>query len=250
VAYTCSPVVYSLFVKTSLINQTPTLIFHWSDIDGYLETDSNHPTAPAVKDDVKEWFNFLSLALNSNLTFSSKSVQDWVNKMKNMRETLNLSNYTTIRGIVSTQQAITQYGLDKSKLPTKFLSNKDTLIFEPTGLSPPSSYFRTDPYAGMMCAFDNLFCRDNSGKRIVNIILRAKDVKLSKLVSKGTFIQKRGHNENNCPFGDLATVMKMSKKEIQDHIKSSNCPFTSSKQQRVYGEVADVIVFDDSVYYG
>jgi len=248
--YVCSPVIYSLFIKTSLINQSPTLLFHWPDVDGYLETDAKHPTAPAKKQDIIEWFTLLNLAISSICSLSNTFIQTWIAKLKTNATTLSLSNYGTIKGIFKTEDAISKYNLDTSKMSKSFISRDKTLIFEPTGLSPPTSYFRTDPYAGMQCAFDNLFCRDTNGNKNVNILLRAKNVELSKLITSGTFIDMHAHDIDNCPFNDLSTSQRLNIDEIASHLNSGNCPYTSSKQQRIYGQVADIIVFDDAIYYG
>lgn len=247
--YVCSPVIYSLFITTSLINQCPTLLFHWPDVDGYLVTDAKHPTAPAKKQDIIEWFTFLELAISSNCSLSNAFIQNWITKLKTNAATVSLSNYDTIKGVFETRNIISKYNLDVNKLSKSFIINDKTLIFEPTGLSPPTSYFRTDPYAGMLCAFDNLFCRDAKGRKIMNILLRAKNVELSKLSELGTFIDIHAHSVNNCPFSDLSASQKLKVDEIASHLNSGSCPYTSSKQQRIYGEVADVIVFDDAIYY-
>jgi hypothetical protein len=248
--YVCSPVIYSLFIKTSLINRCPTLLFHWPDVNGYLISDTKHPTAPAKEQDILEWFTFLELALNSQCSLSNKFVENRIAKLKTKTTNVSLSSYDTIKAILKTKDAISNYKLDASKLSKNFLTRDKTLIFEPTGLSPPTSYFRTDPYAGMLCAFDNLFCRNVEGNKVVNILLRAKDVELSKLIASGTFINTSSHNVNDCPFKDLFTCQRLNVKEIVSHLNNGSCPYTSSKQQRIYGEVADVIVFDDAIYYG
>jgi hypothetical protein len=219
-------------------------------MDGYLVTDAKHPTAPAKKQEITDWFTFLELAIGSNCSLSNAFIQNWIVKLKTHTTTISLSNYDTIKGIFETKNVISKYNLDVSKLSKTFMTNNKTLIFEPNGLSPPKSYFRTDPYAGMQCAFDNLFCRNAKGSRIVNILLRAKNVELSKLIASGTFIDIHNHDVRNCPFIDLSAPQRLNIDEIISHLNSGNCPYTSSKQQRIYGEVADIIVFDDAIYYG
>ena len=79
-------------------------------------------------------------------------------------------------------------------------------MFRPKGLSPPTSYFRTDPYAGMLSAYDNLFCRDQDGKRKYNLILIAENVELQKLLEKGTFIDVTEHDKDQCPFENFTNI--------------------------------------------
>ena len=248
--YVCSPGVYTVFATTSIINNCPTLLFHWPDVKGYLKNDPSHPTAPFKEDEIVKWFTFLDLALNFSCRLSDKFIQSHIEKLKRRGlKTISASNYGTIKGIFPTQKVISDYKLNANKLPKSFIVNHKTLVFEPTGLAPPSSYFRTDPYAGMLCAFDILFCSDKNGRRVVNLILKARDVELCRLLESGTFIDKRGHDLTGCPFSDFSVVRKLGIKEIDRHLKSGSCPYTSSKQQRIYGEVADIIVFEDSVYY-
>jgi len=79
--YVCSPIIYSLFIKTSLINQCPTLLFHWPDAEGYLITDTRHPTAPAKQQDIVEWFTFLELAMGLQCSLSNTFVQTWIKRL-------------------------------------------------------------------------------------------------------------------------------------------------------------------------
>jgi len=251
VSYVCSPVIYNLFFRTSVINNCPTLLFHWPDIDGYLKNDPFHPTAPSKTGEIVEWLNFLNLAIDCKCSLSNAFVQFQMKKLlRKGQKTVSVSNYRTIKGVFPTKKIIKEYNLDVTKLPKYFINNEKTLIFEPTGLAPPSSYFRTDPYAGMLCAFDNLFCRDKDGKRVVNLILKARDVEMSKLLTSDTFVDTNGHVRTQCPFLNFSIVDKLGNKEFELHLKFGKCPYVSSKQQRIYGEVADVIIFEDSIYYG
>ena len=119
-----------------------------------------------------------------------------------------------------------------------------SVIFGPTGLSPNSGYFRTDPYAGMLCAFENILCKNTEdGSKIHNIVLRAKNVELAKLFDKGTFSTYVEHDESKCPFEHFFNNIESFKKHIED-----GCTYMNSKQQRIYGQIADLIIFDDQKY--
>ena len=174
----------------------------------------------------------------------------WIIEISNYQ---NLSQTELIKGwkqlyklkiirFIKTEKAVKELGLDVGKLPREFIDNDFTLIFEPGGLHSPSTYFRTDPYAGMLCAFDNLFCRDEKGNRTVNLILRAKNISYRKAPFK-----EIKHDTKKCPFVSMENAQKLSLDEVKEHL--DNCAFTSSKQQRIYGEVADIIIFDDYIYY-
>ena len=97
----------------------------------------------------------------------------------------------------------------------------------------------------MLASYDNLLCRNNSGKRTHNLIFIAKNIDVKKLRDKGTFIATKGHTHNDCPFENFQIATKLTSNQIKEHIEKKNCPFTSSKQQRIYTEIAELIVFDD-----
>lgn len=177
-SYVCSPSVYQLFVSATQKNHTPTLIFNWPNFNGYLIYDKKHQTSPYIKEDIKEWFEFINNCIKKDGKIDE---EDYIKIYKN-------------------------------------------------------SKFRTDPYAGMLCAFDIMFCRDSSFNRNVNLLLVAKNVKMEEL----NFIDNM-HDLNECPF--INYKLKIDKEHLE------NCSFTQAKYRRIYGEVADIIIFDDRVYY-
>lgn len=255
-SYRANPLIYHIFLKTTKVNKTPTLLFMWPDHEGYLKYDKNHPTAPQINEQVKRWFDLLNIIIQSeesNLIdcLPVKEQQEFMvatgkyqplphdEFIKNWQ---NIYKLTTIR-IVNTQEALKEFKLDLKRLPEYFQKNEKTLIFEPEGLNAPATPFRTDPYAGMLCAFDNLFCRDKNGDRVLNLIFRAKNIKYEVSENRNIFVDLE-HNKTTCPF-----LKKVAREVAIKHLKENQCPFTMAKQQRIYGEVADVIVFDDYKYY-
>jgi hypothetical protein len=253
-SYRANPLIYHIFLKTTDVNRTPTLLFMWPDLDGYLKYDKNHPTAPQISDQIKDWFSFFNSVVHEKdkrdvgVIEKQLSFMEATSQYKRMpheefiKKWQDIYKLTTIR-IALTQEVIDEFKLNKKELSPQFIEKKYTLVFEPEGLHAPSTPFRTDPYAGMLCAFDNLFCREKNGERVLNLILRAKNIKYAVSEKKNIFIDV-DHDENNCPF-----LRKIPKEIATNHLKSNQCPFTMTKQQRIYGEVADVIVFDDYVYY-
>lgn len=253
--YKTNPLIYHIFLRTTKINKNPTLIFLWPEFEGYLKNDKKHPTAPFMDEQISRWFYFLNKVIkNKNLDFNSdkefaKQIQlmmknsDYkdLKQIDLIKKWDSLYKLETIR-ILPTSDILNEFKLDNKKLPAYFLKREFSLLFEPKGLHAPSTPFRTDPYAGMLCAFDNLFCRDDNGFRNVNLILRAENIKHDE-----TSFEEIKHDKDNCPF----LIESVSKKRKIDKIKEhlDNCPFTKSKQQRIYGTVADVIVFDDKICY-
>ena len=235
-SYVCSPSVYQLFVSATQKNHTPTLIFNWPNFNGYLIYDKKHQTSPYIKEDIKEWFEFINNCIKKDGKIDEEDYIKIYKKMLNLAEEKRPTDFDTIEGIFDTREVIKKYHLDFGKLTTKFKENKLTLVFKPNGLKCKNSKFRTDPYAGMLCAFDIMFCRDSSFNRNVNLLLVAKNVKMEEL----NFIDNM-HDLNECPF--INYKLKIDKEHLE------NCSFTQAKYRRIYGEVADIIIFDDRVYY-
>lgn len=256
VSYRANPLIYDIFLRTTKLNHIPTLLLFWPEKGGYLKYNKNHPTAPFIDSQIQRWFDILNETLvreNSDY-FQQDTIK---NQLELMRETSNLEEetqeelvqnwrefykLTTLR-LEKTSDVISEFDMDTSDLNSQFLENEKTVVFEPDGLSSPSSYFRTDPYAGMLCAFDNLICRNDKGQRNINLVLRATNVEY-----KRTNFQKFNHNKENCPFINEHIAKKMRIKELDEHL--NDCMFTSSKQQRIYSNVADIIVFDDHLFVG
>lgn len=253
--YSLSPIISKLYYRTGKVNKCPTLIFFWPT-DGFHKIDPKRPTAPKMEGDTKEWFGFLNACINESVSELNKVVKKHDEKMvtflkgkgekiSSMDEIkIDKEKYITLQGPICVKKNKIFDNIPDAK---KF---KFGFIFKPQGLSPKSSYFRTDPYAGMLAAYDNLFCRNETGKREVNLILRAENVELKKLKEKGTFIDTKGHSRYICPFENFKILENMSFDDVKKHIEKQNCPFTSSKQQRIYAQISDLIIFDDAYYLG
>jgi hypothetical protein len=256
IRYKTNPLIYHIFLRTTKSNKTPTMIFLWPEKEGYLKYDKKHPTAPLIDEQIKRWFYFLNRCVeNHNFNFlkdkeigteiemmEKRSNYDYLSQKELSKKWSEIYKLETIR-IIKTKKAIKEFRLNKNKLKKEFMNKELTFIFEPKGLHAPSTPFRTDPYAGMLCAFDNLFCSGEDGKRTINLLLRAENIKHSE-----TSFKEIEHEKENCPFLVVGISQTLSIEELEAHL--DNCPFTLSKQQRIYGEVADVIVFDDKIHYG
>jgi len=257
-SYSMSPITPKSFYKTGQVNNTPTLIFFWPTNE-FHKIDPKRPTAPRKIEDIMNWLEFLNACLNEN-----KSDLEKIQEKHDKKIIEFLKTKSSERGITSMKDTKINIENYKELLegPIQIKGNKEYLkipddkkleegfIFAPGGLSPSSSYFRTDPYAGMLAVYDSIFCRNMKGERKFNLILRAKNVKLSVLKEKGTFIDTQNHSKKDCPFNDFQTLEKMDFNSIQKHLEKGNCPFTSTKQQRIYAQIADMIIFDDVIYVG
>lgn len=234
--YSCSPSVYQLFLDATKKNNTPTLIFNWPNFEGYLLYDEKHQTSPFIDVEILKWFDFVNNCIEKNGLLDNEDYKEIYEQMEAKAEIKKPEDFETIRCMANTNDVINEFKLDKNKLSETFLQNEKTLVFAPEGLKCKNSKFRTDPYAGMLCAFDIMFCRDNEFKRKTNLLLIAKNVKTSEIV----FTEKI-HNNIECPFLNVDIDL------LREHL--DECCFTQAKYRRIYGEVADIIIFDDKIYY-
>lgn len=238
VSYVCSPSVYNFFYQTSIKSHSPLLLFEWPHDHGYLRYDSYHPTSPYVSDQIVDWINFVNLCLSTNgvIDFMQPELSVIRTRLETKKSVTSIDQFTTIKGIYTKTKIQQLYPkLDKTHINN--LKNPTSLVFCPSGLKCASSPFRTDPYAGMLCVFDVLFCRDGSFNRDVNLILDASDVSTTSIDFKE--IQ---HISSECPFVNPTINLN------SDHY--DDCPFIQAKYRRIYGEVSDIVIFKDKYFVG
>ena len=256
--YSLSPITPISFYKTRKVNATPTLLFFWPTNE-FHKIDPKRPSAPRNIEDTKNWLKFLDACLESDEEKIKKIQEEHDKKLLKYMKTK--SGYESITSMDEAKPERENYaellhGPIKVKNQKGFQKISDDEIkdegykFAPGGLSPSTSYFRTDPYAGMLSVYDMVFCRNTKGEKEFNLILEAKNVELSKLMETGTFINTKDHSKDNCPFENFTILESLEFNEIKKHIKKGNCPFTSTKQQRIYAQIADLIIFDDEKYVG
>ena len=265
VKYGPNPLAVHTYLKTTIINQNATLMFFWPDREGYLKYDSKHQTAPKNEDQIAKWFDFLNESITKEdfkQIYKSKIVKEQLqfleenfplgkNKFFSVEYKDFISKFQEYYNlervhIVSTKEAIKTYNLDTSKLSDEFMKRDQSLIFE-----YKSKKFRTDPYCGFVCGFTNLFCLDKDNKKRINFIhvptgIKFKDVSKK---TKKTFpcFSKIDDPLDKCPIHSQENIKSKSIKEIKDHLEK--CIYTKSKQQRIFGTVPDIIIFEDMVYY-
>lgn len=253
VKYRPSPLTVHTFLKTQNINKNPTLMFFWPEIDGYLKYDNLHQTAPKIESDIELWLRFLNSTLmtndtnllNDEIVISQKkylSKKFLFNKVDftTVTHELFLENYELAYKlarvyIIKTEKVIKDFKLNTNNLTKEFLKLKYSLIFEYA-----SKKFRTDPYSGFVCGYDNLFCRNDNNVKVLNLILKPTGTKYS-------VFDDYSEDLKSCPIHSLSNFEKYKLEEIINHYK--NCIYTRSKQKRIFGTIPDIIIFDDKVYY-
>ena len=144
--------------------------------------------------------------------------------------------------VIATKKLITQFkGSISNRVSSDLLKKDESFLYSPLGLKSSASAFRTDPYAGKVCAFDILFCRDSKGIRYRNLVLVANKI-ASQTKGVPTLVSKQ-HDSTTCPFM-CTTNLDSAKKHFRNF-----CPYTERKQQRIYGEIPDLVIFDDKETY-
>jgi hypothetical protein len=240
--YRANPLIYHLFIKTFEITKTPTLLLMWPEVDGYLKYDKRHPTAPRNEQDISIMFDFVNSLIASENT--DLIVKNHIEKQKKISEYKNSGNNyeLTSGGVIPTKKLIGQF---KETIPIEvslnLLKKDESFLYSPQGLKSSASAFRTDPYAGKVCAFDILFCRDSNGNRYRNLVLEAN--KISSQVKGVPTLVNHEHQSSTCPF-----LNSTSLDSAKNHFKEF-CPYTERKQQRIYGEIPDLVIFDDKGTY-
>ena len=240
--YKANPLIYHLFIKTFKITKTPTLLLMWPEKDGYLKYDKFHPTAPKIEGDIVLLVEIIDNLLDKKeiLTLSNLHIKKQVKLSKYVE---NKNNYALTSGsTINTKTIIDKFAKLLSKeIIENLLKKSETFFYSPKGLKSESSSFRTDPYAGKVCAFDVIFCRNEKGERIRNLVLQAN--KVNSRTGESPTLISTSHNREDCPFINYGTLKKAIK-----HFEMF-CPYTERKQQRIYGEILDLIIFEDKEIY-
>jgi hypothetical protein len=265
-SYKTNPLAVHTYLKTSIKDKNPTLIFFWPEVNGFLKYDKKHQTAPKAEGQIISWLNFIneSIKLESSgkllkssvvkrqfdymlqnykingQTFDNISFEDYIQNVSN--------NYKLTRvKIVPTEDAIIKYGIETEKAPSAFSKRKKTIIFK-----YDSKTLRATPYCGFACAFLNLFCYNNEGSRVNNLIfvptkINYNDVSTSDNSKSPTF-EDMTENLNKCPIENKKNLSKCSHDSLLEHL-DAGCVYSRSQQQRIFGTIPDVVVFKDNIYY-
>lgn len=237
--YRVNPLIRHLFIKTAEITKTPTFLLMWPERSGYLKYDRRHPTAPHIEGDISVLLELVN-NLGNNIQISQMGKDETIKQKSESGYLPDGNSYRLTTGkVISTEAFIDElpYKIE-TELASKLISRAETYLFSPQGLKKE---FRTDPYAGMLCAFDMLFCRNQDGARVRNLVLMASNVPSK--TKKGPTLQKFHHNVEECPF-----IHSTSIEDARSHFLNF-CPFTNRKQQRIYGTVPDMVFFPDGGTY-
>jgi hypothetical protein len=236
--YKANPLAFHLFIETTTKLKTDTLLLRWPTSFGYLKYDKKHPTAPRVEGEIWDLFTYAQALLDGDsISIVSNKILTRLKSESGYTVGQKVDDYalsTVFPGLTST--ILSSYSSQAIPHLSSLLSRKESIVYSPQGLKSGSNDFRTDPYGGKVCAFDILFCRDQSGLRISNLILRANKVEGSRN-GKATLV-KHSHLRMNCPF-----ISPTNWENANNHFLDY-CPYIDRKQQRIFGEVPDLVIYD------
>ena len=255
--YKASPMPMHTYIKTNQINQTPALVYFWPQDNGYLLYDHKHATSPKVSGQIHEWIKFLDEALridNGFKLFKTEIVQKQIKYLEEefkLKDRLfteikfddyiqNISSYYKQQRaeLILTSEAIRKFKLDINKLDNSFINNHFTLIYKYN-----SKTFRTDPYCGYVCAYEILFCRNENNTKKNNLIMIPENI-----VYNNSGLVNKNESLEECPIHSSDNFKKFSFSEIKKHI-DDKCVYTLSKQERIFGTIPDIILFQDFILY-
>jgi hypothetical protein len=267
VSYKPSQLVVHLYLKTTQINSNPTLMFFWPQKNGYLKYDEKHQTAPKIEGQILSWLDFINECIEKDGLVdigASKVMRDQISFLEDkypfqdgkfdsslafivfIKEFPKVYKSLIRAKIVNTKLFIEKSQLNKKELPEGFLGRESTVLFE-----YKSKTFRTDPYAGFLCGVFNMFCMDNKGEKMHNLVHIPHGIKYS-LVSHSTkkrpTFSEMSEDFNQCPMHSSPNLEKLGLENLIKHVHSK-CTYTFSKQQRIFGTLPDIIIFDDKILY-
>lgn len=240
--YRANPLIYHLFIKTTLITKTATLLLHWPEKNGYLKYDKTHPTAPKIEGEIIRIIDIVnSILANEDIDQHKFEIIESLATLSSYNAAGNDYDLTSGQ-VISTSNFIAQYqGVLNERAIEALSAHDETFVYSPMGLKSGKSAFRTDPYAGKTCAFEILFCRDHNGARSRNLVLIANKVPL--LDGNKKTLNKFSHSIDDCPFINPGKLQ-----EAEIHFETY-CPYTERKQQRIFGEIPDIVIFEDGGIY-
>lgn len=124
-----------------------------------------------------------------------------------------------------------------SQLPEYFRSREQSLLFYPTRISEHAG----DPYVGMMTYYDIAFCRTgpSTRDRRFNLVAYTNGVNL-----KETTDRMAEFNQKKCLFSQ---GYKPSNARHYSYYLRDGCRKLKSKPIRIYGEIADLIAYEDAI---
>lgn len=240
--YRANPLAYHLFIETTEKFGTDCLLINWPTSQGYLKYDKAHPTAPRNEGEILDLFAYAQKIINSDdpsivgheILRRLKRTSGWKGSSITADYALSTVFEAPSREILST------LGLESEPF-SRFRPAEQSILYSPNGLKSGKNDFRTDPYGGKLCAFDVLFCRDTDGVRIKSLILMANKVS-AKHNGESTLLGD-WHDVGTCPFVNPSTW------KLADSHFEGFCPYLLRKQQRIFGEIPDLVVFEHGGYF-
>ena len=263
--YNLTASVYYALQRINTLNTAPAFIYCYSDLAGNLLTDSRFPQQPSLKHlDIQHAFRTIVSAisrLSANVDLAAWRRDPWVSSELKRIDTKAsghaeaVSKYETLEEIdtrdlesyLLAATSMTQKWISQTlnESPPRLFSRDKSLIFKPNGRLFEKA---GDPYCGMMAFFDYVFCRTGSGveDRHTNLIYmplkKSRPRDISDFATNGyhTFY-KRDSAFRHKHVDKVAQQFQIS------HELQYGGVFTMIKPLRIYGYLADLIVFNDAM---
>lgn len=248
-------------VRLTDIFRVPALVIDWPDDDGILLYEGTDNLPPLKSPGISQLGQYLRDCL------TAFSQVDYLGALSRLPQTQALTDQTRMNAYKNGNISIARPGggdtdaqvkLDLlptadlihrlsaegratstsiSQLPDYFKSRDQSLLFYPTRISAHAG----DPYVGMMTYYDIAFCRTgpSTRDRRFNLIAFAKDVNL-----KETTDRMSDFNQKKCLF---SKGYKPSNARHYSYYLRDGCRKLKSKPIRIYGEIADLIAYEDAI---
>lgn len=248
-------------VRLTDIFSVPALVIDWPDDDGILQYEGHDNLPPLASEPIARLGAYLRDCLKA---FSQV---DYLGALARLPQTQALTDQTRMNAYKNGSITIARPGggdtdaqvkLDLSpttdlvhrlqsegratatsisQLPDYFRSREQSLLFYPTRISAHAG----DPYVGMMTYYDIAFCRTgpSTRDRRFNLVAYANGVNLDETTSR-----MEDFNQNKCLF---SKGYKPSNARHYSYYLRDGCRKLKSKPIRIYGEIADLIAYEDAI---
>lgn len=248
-------------VRLMDVYRLPALVVDWPDTEGELLFEGNDQLPPLASPAIAELGEYLRQCLTAFQQI------DYAGALAKLELTQRLVDRTRERAyakgaispsrpgggprdaqvrldIVDTPDLI-QRLLDEgratatsvSQLPDYFHGREKSLLFYPTRIAAHSG----DPYVGMMTYYDIAFCRTGPSvrDRRMNLVAYANGVDLAETTDR-----MKDFNNNICLFN---VGYKPSNARHYSYYLRDGCRKLKSKPLRIYGEIADLVSYEDGI---
>lgn len=247
------------------INGVPVFIYRYPDQDGVLVSDPRFPNQPILQDkEIGDAFRTIREIMRHKLGRGETHdvlENPWIKEEIKRHEQVaaeakvRLDNYLTLKEIDTcqlqpylednTHMSSTRIRETIALLPHRILAREKTLFFRPSGRMLQHG---GDPYCGMLSFFDYVFCRTGRWveERSRNLAYMPLGAGVSSIMDEFCSTGYHRFWQDRCPFAVDRVPTVAEQFQISHHLQYG-CVFTKMKPLRIFGDLSDMIVFQDCV---